>query len=136
MNLYEFVNMSDEITFYADNNDYARAVTLILGEGKAGCRDRNGNSLPYCMTAFHGKAPQEIYDNLDNMLKSKDEKLINALNSVAVCGFGEREIFDDYTENATNEEKWLKWDDVHRTSLNNFGSYARKIAKKLQDKKG
>lgn len=132
MELYEFINMSDTITFYAENDDYARVVTLILGEGKAECKKQNGISLPYCMTAFGNKAPQEIYDHVSNMLKNKDKKLISALKTVAVCNFSEREIFDEYTNNSTNQEKYDKWDDAHRTSLNNFGKYARKIAKSLE----
>ncbi len=129
--IYELINMSDTITFYALDEDYARAVTLLLGEGKCGCRTKDGRSLEYCFTAFHGEAPQEIYDKIERMLKEKDTNLIEALNSVAVCNFAEREIFDEYTENATNEAKWLKWDDAHRTSLNNFGKYARKLAKNI-----
>lgn len=133
--LYEFINMSDKITFYAKNDDYARALTLLLGEGKAGCRKENGESIPYCMTAFQGSAPQEVYDQISEMVKNCDEELIKALNSVAVCDFSEREIFDDYTEDGKNEEKWKKWDNKHRTSLNDFGKYARGIAKNLQNKR-
>ena len=33
------------------------------------------------------------------------------------------------------EEKWKKWDNKHRTSLNDFGKYARSIAKNLQNKR-
>jgi len=134
-NLYEFINMSDKITFYAKNDDYARALTLLLGEGKAGCKKENGESIPYCMTAFQGSAPQEVYDQISEMVRSGDEELEKALNSVAVCDFSEREIFDDYTENGSNEEKWQKWDNKHRTSLNDFGKYARGIAKNLQNKR-
>lgn len=133
--LYEFINMSDKITFYAKNDDYARAVTLILGNGKAGCKKENGESIPYCMTAFHGSAPDEVYEQIKKMVAEKDAELINALNTVAVCDFHEREIFDDYTENGTNQEKWEKWDNKNRTSLNDFGSYARQIAKNLAGEK-
>ena len=78
-NLYEFINMSDTITFYAKNDDYARALTLLLGEGKAGCKKEDGTSLEYCMTAFHGSAPQEVYDLISEMVRSCDEELIKAL---------------------------------------------------------
>lgn len=132
MEIYELINMSDRITFYAENDDYARAVTLLLGEGKCGCRKQDGTSLEYCMTAFHGEAPQEIYDQLRDMLKNNDEKLIYALSSIAVCDFSEREIYDDYTENMTNQEKMIKWDDKHRTSINQFFRYSQKLAHNLK----
>lgn len=133
MNNYELINMSDNITFCADNDDYARAVTLILGEGKCGCRTQDGNSIHYCMTAFHGEAPQEIYNQISNMLKTKDKKLIEALKTVAVCDFSEREIYEDYTENYTNQEKMIKWDDSHRTSINNFFRYSQNVAHRLSE---
>ena len=135
MELYELINMSDKITFYSENDEYARAVTLLLGEGKCGCRKQDGTSLEHCMTAFKGNAPREIYEQIEEMLKKKDEKLIFALKSVAVCDFGEREIFDEYTENGANEEKYKKWDDTHRTSINNYGKYARTIAKAILEQK-
>ena len=66
---YEFINMSDKITFCAENNDYARAVTLLLGNGKAGCKPQNGECLDYCMTAFHGEAPEEIYEQIEKTME-------------------------------------------------------------------
>lgn len=129
--LYEFINMSDKITFNALNDDYARAATLLLGNGKAGCKKQDGTSLPYCMTAFHGEAPQEVYEQIKNMLKNKDKELINTLNSFAVCDFNEREIYENYTQNSTNKEKVQQWDDVHRTSMNRFVNYARKLAENV-----
>lgn len=133
--IYEFINMSDKITFYALNDDIARAVTLLLGKGKAGCKDETGKDIPYCFTAFGNSAPDEVYKQIDNLLTTCDNNLIEALNTVAVCDFSEREIYNDFTENSNNQEKWKKWDDKHRTSLNDFGSYARKLAQFLQNKK-
>lgn len=130
--LYEFINMSDKITFNALNDDYARAATLLLGNGKAGCKKQDGTSLPYCMTVFHGEAPQEVYEQIKNMLKNKDKELINTLNSFAVCDFNEREIYENYTQNSTNKEKVQQWDDVHRTSTNQFVNYARKLAENIK----
>lgn len=131
-NIYEFINPSDCITFYADSDEYARAVTLLLGEGKAGCKKKDGTQLDYCFTAFGNPAPQEVYDSIKIMLKEKDMKLIDALKSCACVSFDEREIFDDYTNNGTDEEKWQKWDEKHRSSLNDFCGWARKFANILQ----
>lgn len=132
--LYKFVNFSDVITFYADNDDYARAATLLVGEGKSGCQKEDGSSLDYCFTAFSGEAPKEVYDFIMKAVKDKDEKLLNALNSFAVCDFGERAIFDDYTKNGTDKEKLEKWDETKRTSLNDFCSYAKNLAKTIKNR--
>lgn len=132
--LYEFVNPSDVITFYADNDDYARAATLLVGGGKAGCKKKNGYSLDNCLTAFCGEAPEEVYDFIKKAIINKDEKLLDALNSFAVCDFGERYIFDDYTKNGTDKEKLKKWDDKKRTSLNDFCSYARHLAEIIKNR--
>lgn len=85
------------------------------------------------MTAFTGEAPKEIYDQLETMLKEKDKNLVSALKTIAVCDFSEREIYNDYTENCTNKEKMDKWDDAHRTSMNQFYHYAQRLARKLQE---
>lgn len=103
--IYEFINMSDRITFYAKNDDYARAVTLLLGEGKAGCRKENGESIPYCMTAFHGSAPDEVYEQIKKMIADKDEELIKALKTVAVCDFSERERYLTITQKTEKMKK-------------------------------
>lgn len=135
MQLYEFINMSDKITFYAKDDDIARAVTLLLGEGKAGCKNKDGEQLENCFTAFGNPAPDEVYEQIENFVKEGNQDLINSLNTVACCDFDEREIYDEYTENSTNQEKWDKWDNKNRTSLNNFGKYARKLANAILSKK-
>ena len=38
MNLYEFVNISDAITFYAPDDDIAFAVSLYIGNGNCSCK--------------------------------------------------------------------------------------------------
>lgn len=132
--IHEFINMSDKITFYASNDEIARAVTLLLGNGKCGCKDETGKDVPYCFTAFGNPAPDEVYKQIEEWVSTGNKELIKSLNTVAVCDFSEREIYDDYTENSNNQKRWEKWDDKHRTSLNNFGKYARKLAKVLEEK--
>lgn len=134
MQLYEFINMSDKITFYAKDDSIARAVTLLLGNGKAGCKKQGGEQLEHCFTAFGNPAPDEVYEQIENFVKDGNQDLIKALNSVACCDFDEREIYDSYTENSANQEKWDKWDNKHRTSLNNFGKYARNLANAILSK--
>lgn len=126
--LYEFINVSDKITFCAINDDIARTVTLLLGEGKAGCKKESGELLDYCFTAFGGPAPDEVYEKIENFVNEGNEDLVNALKTVACCDFNERDIYNEYTENSSNRERCDKWNEKHRTSLNNFSKYAYKLA--------
>lgn len=129
--LYEFLNPSDTITFYAENDDIARAVTLILGNGKAGCRKENGEQVDNCFTAFGNPAPQKVYDEIEKWLKEGNESLIQSFNSLGCCNRDERPIFDEYIQNDEANKKFLKWDETHRSSMNDFCGYARRLAKQI-----
>ena len=132
--LYEFLNPSDGITFYAMSDEIARTATLLLGNGKAGAKAIDSdNNLEYCFTAFN-PAPEEIYKTVEKHVKTPDKDLIDCLNSFAVCKPYEREIYDDYTNNGTNETKFKKWDDKNRSSMNDFCGYARRLAASLNKK--
>lgn len=135
MKLYELIQPSDKITFYADDDKIAREVTLLLGAGKAGCRKQNGEQLSHCFTAFGTPAPKEVYEELNKHIEESNQNLINSLNSVACCSFSEREIYDDYTNKSTDEDKMFKWNENHRTSINNFCSHAKYIARVLTIKR-
>ena len=57
MNLYEFINISDTITFYAPDDDIAFAVAMYVGNGHSSCkRIEDGksievkDSMPYLFT--------------------------------------------------------------------------------------
>ncbi len=128
MELYEFVNPSDMITFYAPDNDIAEAVGLLVGRGKAGIaytdEKRNKDLIPNTMTMFSG------YDNgqearILKTLKNRLDEIVAAGKTFAVCGPEFREEYDELTENSTNAAQIAKWDDKHRSSMSDWCSYAR-----------
>ena len=49
--LYEFITISDPITFRASNNSIAFVVATALGQGKAGCENRDTGESIDSMTA-------------------------------------------------------------------------------------
>ena len=62
--LYEFITISDPITFRASNNSIAFVVATALGQGKAGCENRDTGESIDSMTAFMpDNKRQEVYRN-------------------------------------------------------------------------
>jgi len=127
MNLYEFVNPSDEITFYAPDDDIAQAVTIYVGNGKAGLRIKNDKREMLRTMFILGEIDPDIVDKLKIISKERIDEFLAACHSFACCGFAERDIYDDYTSNGTNIKKVNMWHDKHLTSMSDYCTYARSL---------
>lgn len=121
--LYEFVSPSDEITFYAPDDEIAQVVTIYVGNGKAGLHRQDEAETPNTMFLFSPPG-KEVQETIARVMKVRLEEVIEAAHSFAVCGFSEREIYDDYTEHGSNKERQVKWHDKNRTSMSDFCLYA------------
>lgn len=130
MNLYEFVNPSDMITFYAVDDEIAQAVTIYIGSGKAMLRVQNDErEMPPTTFLFTPMDP-EVEARLKSVMEDRFDAFLEAAHSFACCSFSDREIYDDYTSNGKNSEKVEKWHDKHLTSMSDFCKYARSLKKK------
>lgn len=137
MNLYEFVNISDAITFYAPDDDIAFATALYVGGGKCSCkRIENGNSHDVADSSpYIFGIPDEVIKRFDEIITSRSKECVESAHTFACCKPSEREIFNDYTKNGTDKEKYAKWDDAHRSSMSDYCKYARGLRPKdNQDK--
>lgn len=139
MRLYEFVNFSDTITFYAADDEIAKCATLLIGNGHSFCHRLNdggsdGEQLDDTCFMFSAKIPDEVLKKSHQVIDCRPADLGTAMLSFAVCGHGDREIYDEYTSNSTDAKKKAKWDDKHRTSLNDYCGYAWKFGSKLLGK--
>ena len=130
MNLYEFINMSDTITFYAPDDDIAFAVTMYVGNGHSSCeRLEDGkhiavkDSIPYLFT----KIPAIILERFKTIITTRSTEVMESAHTFACCKPCERQIFDEYTNNGSDKEKYDKWDDTHRSSTNNYCKFARSL---------
>ena len=136
MNLYEFINISDTITFYAPDDDIAFAVAMYVGNGHSSCkRIEDGkeievkDSMPYLFT----KIPDNVLKRFEEIITSRSKEVMNAAHTFACCKPSERIIFDEYTNNGKDKEKFDKWDDAHRTSMTDYCKYARSLQVKSEE---
>jgi len=132
--LYEFITPSDPITFYAPDNDIAEAVAVYVGNGKAGLRAADGSETPTTLYLF-GNMPIEQINRVEKTLSERLEDFLTACERFAVCGFSDRDIYNDYTQNGTNEEKVKLWDDKKRSSMTDWCGFARGLARKAKEAK-
>ena len=133
MNLYEFINFSDTITFYAPDDDIAFAVTMYVGNGHSSCERLEGgknipvkDSIPYLFT----KIPDEVIKRYKTIFTTRSTEALESAHTFACCKPSERQIFDEYTNNGSDKEKYEKWDDAHRTSMNDYCKFARSLKAK------
>lgn len=136
MNLYRFIQPSDDITFHAEDDDVAFAATMIVGNGHC-FADRigeNGEETAVEGTSFYiGKVPDEIIGRLKRLLDTRTPEIFAALQTFAVCPPERRREFDAYTEDSTNEERWREWDERERTSMSNWCDYARSLKPRKEE---
>lgn len=139
MNLYEFANFSDNVTFYAADDEIAKCATLLIGNGHCFCNRLNedgseGEQLDDTCFMFFDKVPDAVIKKSHQVIDCRPADLGTAMLSFAVCRKSEREIYDEYTSNSTDAEKKAKWDDKHRTSLTDYCGYAWKLGSNLLEK--
>ena len=137
MNLYEFISISDAITFYAPDDDIAFAVTLYVGSGQVMCQRclGDGNVEVKDSQMYLFEVPDEVLKKFDDIIRNRSREVMEAAHTFACCKPRERRIFDEFTKNGTDKKKYAKWDDAHRTSLNDYCKYARSIRLKSEDEK-
>lgn len=130
--LYEFITPSDPVTFYAPDNDIAEAVALYIGQGKAGLRAADNSETPTTLYLFN-KMPDEVITRFKNTFKNRLDDFLDACKTFAVCNFSDRKIYDDYTQNSTNEEKVKSWDTEKRSSLTDWCGFARGLKRQKKE---
>jgi hypothetical protein len=127
--LYEFITPSDPITFHAPDNDIAEAVAIYIGQGKAGFRAADNSETPNTLYLFN-KMPDEQIARFKKTLDERLDDFFAACKTFAVCSLSDRKIYDDYTQNSTNEEKVKSWDAEKRSSLTDWCGFARSLKRK------
>ncbi len=140
--LYEIVNPSDTVTFYAKDHTIAHAVILILGEGKYGCKCLEDARFKATLFIFMNEKDterelQRIFgpDGMGAFLKSNCEDIARSLNTCAVTTFLGLKEFDERFScalaNGLDEQFKNDWNEKHRTSMNNICSLAHQYAKQV-----
>lgn len=130
----ELTNPSDAITFVVSDPKVAGVAILLLGNGWYGLTDKDGNSIvPLMMFGAHEKWLKDngITDT-NAFIMANAVLMAEFLETVAYGSIAEREALDIAVtrmtpENAAAHREW--WNDRKRSSLNNIGAAALKMAK-------
>lgn len=137
--ILELVNPSDAVTFVGDDPKIAGVAILLLGNGMYALTSPDGSQfVPLMMFGQHEEwiAEQGIGD-LDTFITANSGAIADFLDTCAYGSIEEREAFDRAIalmtpENAEKHREW--WNDRNRSSMNNIGAGARKLASALRAK--
>lgn len=146
--IYEFITPSDPVTFIADNNKIALCVAVVLGNGRAGCRNtKTDESLPTLLMFdpdATGTISAFLEKSLDSFLEENKEEIAAAFDSFAYGSTADRAMFDHACSCITDENKLLEFkkshEDRNRTSMNKIvkvaWDYAKALRKQEQNNNG
>lgn len=134
----EIVNPSDEYTIAHKDELILAVACSLLGRGKYALEAKDGRRV--CpMFLFGGSdewfAAKGVPD-LVAFLRVRGMEVADALESVLIGGYRDREELDEATAKMTPEEKeafLFKRHDRHRTSMNNIGAAAKSLAKLVRN---
>lgn len=125
---YDIINPSDTVTLEADDVTVAQAACLLLGEGRYGLTNAEGEEvLPLCL--FEGQFEEwskgQNFD-LENILKNRREEVAVCLRSAMCCSMNDRiaivaAVGDD-------PEALARYNDAKRSSLNDICELAVSLA--------
>jgi len=143
--IYEYVTVSDPITFVAKNDEIAWITTSLLGEGLAGCTREDGKSIQ-TMTAFvHEDARPQIYkeyigtDDILGYTKEHNDEIAESLLSFAYGSINSRKQYDMAISCITEPEKLEQFKDLHedtqRTSMSRHVARAWEFGKIMKNKR-
>lgn len=128
--IYELVNPSDKYEFEAEHDVVAAAVGIILGRGRYGVwrTDGLGSKIVHVLPVFLFGGAEEGFKegygiNLQDYLSQGWEDICNALDTVTVSS--RRGFLESGQDRAT-------WHDAHRTSMNDIGAYAWRVAENVR----
>jgi len=128
MNIYEFITPSDHITFKADDDKVAFTCALLLGDGKAGCKNETtGERLP-TMMIFAKDPDKDIQEfigcDFKEFIEANKPKIADCFKSFAYGYISDRKNFDDACDAITDPERLkefkAKYDYKNRTSMSQW----------------
>lgn len=134
--VYEITNSSDPYTIRGADKAALCVAVLVLGEGRYGLIDEERETLMPNL-AFGGDPISWLHGemgitNLEKYIDKNGELLSDCLDSIIIGSFKDRWLIEKSLERAKCEEdreQILKeWHDKRRSSMNDIGKTARKVA--------
>jgi hypothetical protein len=127
--LYELLNPSDTYTFRANSDLVARLVAIVLGQGLyTAVRDGNDVGGFYSNPANWEKDFGNC--TIDVVIARNRRDFFEAISSLFIVSVEERDLFEWIMEQLSPSQcsKFIeKWNDQHRSSLNNIFAVAQEI---------
>jgi hypothetical protein len=140
MNIYELITPSDPITFKAINDKVAFICALLLGNGKAGCKNAlTGENIP-TMLAFSSDPEKEMISfiggDVSEFIESNKKDISKCFLSFAYGSVSDRQTYDSAIEAITEPEKLKefkeKHEDQNRSSLSKWVQHAWNYGEKFK----
>ena len=142
MDIYEFIQPNDPITFKTDDDKIAFACSVILGRGKTGCSriDESGNEVDIPSILFLSDDPTHemnkfVGGDFREFIIENDQAIKQCFSTFCYGSVEDRRTFDDaciaITDSANLVEFKEKHEDRNRSSMSEWVKYAWKYADKL-----
>jgi hypothetical protein len=140
--IYEFITVSDPITFIAESDAIAWMVASLLGEGTGGCTREDGKDIN-TMTAFLPESKRhEIYmeyigtEDIGTYVKEHKKEISDSFLSFAYGSIGQRKQYDAAIAAITDADKLKQFkaqhEDTQCTSMSRWVDYAWSLGEKLK----
>lgn len=135
---YEFINPSDPYTFEAEDHETASLTVFLLGT-VFGAKPETGNDeVPLFVFGGAGRWFERKFDHsVTDGLKAKQLAVATALDSFMLGDFNDRHKYnaalDAIDDDQKREQFKTEWQDG-RSSLNDIGSYAHKLANDIRNR--
>lgn len=130
MKIYEIANPSDAYTLEADNFLVAAVAVALLGNGAYGIE-----GTP-CLFGWDAWLKEHVPQGVNAFIDANAEAMAAVLDSVMIGSETDRKNYHKalgLIDNPAKREEWkLHWHDERRSSLNDIGSRAWALAKKLR----
>jgi len=140
--IYEIINPSDAYSLESDDFAVACVITCLLGEGKYGLMDAEGDTvMPILLFGTHEKwFPEQFGKTLKQLLDEiSSGKLADCMDSVVIGDAKDRVMFYqaiNLIDDPIKKQEWRNaWHNKKRSSLNDIGGYAKVLAAHLRKAK-
>ena len=135
--IYEIINPSDPYTLYADDFKVAAASVLLLGQGAYSIENEKGDEeMPIFLSGGADEWIEEKFGDFEKWMDKNRDKVAECLESVMSFGFNQRYAYDEAIKaikgKKAKQEYRDKIHDKNRSSLNDIGAKAWRIAEKLR----
>jgi hypothetical protein len=142
--IYEIINMSDHYTIEAKSLEAAFVACLLLGDGQYSfepVEKGEGEKVPlFMMGGIKDWSLEHFgahYDAVVARMTTEPEKRAELAECLDSCIIGNRATYLAASElmDPSKRDQWrTKWHDINRSSMNDIGGRAYKMAAKLREK--